>query len=294
MNLYRESGVDIDKAEGLVESLKKKYPSIGGYAGVYRLNGTDIAATCDGVGTKIKLACMLDNHSGIGIDLVAMSVNDLIAGGARPLFFLDYFSCGKLEENLFSRIMDGISRGVKQAGCVLLGGETAEMPGMYEGGEYDLAGFAVGKIEKRYSTDEVKSGDRIIGYPSSGVHSNGFSLVRKIFSPGEIKELGEELLAPTLIYSGLIESPPGIKNLAHVTGGGLVRALKRLLGENKESKLNINEFSSVFKKIHLKGVDKKQMLEVFNCGWGMLALAGEKEAFGIADSTGGSIIGTVI
>lgn len=284
----------MERAEELLCRLKKKYPSLGGYAGRYEAAGLKLAATCDGVGTKIKLASLTNRHSGIGVDLVAMSINDIIAAGARPLFFLDYFACGKLDDKIFLQVMEGIENGVKKADCLLLGGETAEMPGMYREGEYDLAGFAVGEIKREFSARNIKSGDKIIGYPSSGIHSNGFSLIRKIFSKEEIKENASILLKPTLIYSKLIEPPSGVKNLAHVTGGGVVRALKRLLGEDKKARIKEIPFKGIYSKIKDKGVSRSQMKEVFNCGWGMLAVSDKENALSFASATGGELIGEVL
>ena len=207
MDKYKKSGVDVEKAEGLAGKLRDKFPGLGGYAGIYRAgDGSVLAATCDGVGTKIRLAIDLDMHEVVGEDLVAMSINDLIAGGAKPLFFLDYFSCGILREDIFMRVMSGIESGLKKSECILLGGETAEMPGMYSDNDYDLAGFAVGSVHMQLNRDAVSKGDVIVGLPSSGIHSNGFSLVRSIFSDEEIRRYRDLIMKPTVIYSKLISS----------------------------------------------------------------------------------------
>ncbi len=293
MGLYKKSGVDVEKAESLVEKLKEKYPSIGGYAGVYEIDGVGLAATCDGVGTKIKLAVSAGKHRGIGIDLVAMSVNDLIAGGARPLFFLDYFACGKLREDIFSQVMEGIREATEKAGCLLLGGETAEMPGMYGGEDYDLAGFAVGKVEQPFDVKKVESGDKILGWSSSGVHSNGFSLIRDVFSDKELKEHSDMLLSPTVIYDNLINPRFELKNLAHVTGGGMERALKRLLGK-KKAEIFDYDIPEIFRIIEKKGVSLEEMKKVFNCGWGMIAVAEPDNAESIARSADAEVIGRVL
>jgi phosphoribosylformylglycinamidine cyclo-ligase len=292
MDLYAKSGVDVGKAENLVDRLKEKFPSIGGYAGIFPLGKHKLAATCDGVGTKIKLAIQFDRHEAVGIDLVAMSVNDLIAGGAKPLFFLDYFSSGKLQPEIFNRVIKGIKRGIDQAGCILLGGEIAEMPGMYKNGDYDLAGFACGVIEREFKKKTIKKGDLIIGLRSNGIHSNGFSLVRKAFNTKDLEEYKNLILRPTKIYSGII-GIKSAKNLAHVTGGGIVRALKRLLPEEKKAEIFRYNPPKIFKLIEGKGIDRSQMENVFNMGWGMIMAVEEKNGDKAIQETGGRIIGAV-
>ena len=188
---YKKSGVDIDKANKLVNWIKKRAPKIGGFSGLFPIDKKKfISAGCDGVGTKLKIAQILNKHDTIGIDLVAMNVNDVICCGAKPLFFLDYFACGKLDLKIARSVISGIKKGCELAGCELLGGETAEMPGFYRKKEYDLAGFAVGIVEKKNIIDgsKIKNGDLLVGLPSSGLHSNAFSLVKKIFSKKEIKK----------------------------------------------------------------------------------------------------------
>jgi phosphoribosylformylglycinamidine cyclo-ligase len=238
MSTYKKSGVDVEKAEGLVKDLKARFPHIGSYAGAFQAGDQKLAATCDGVGTKIMLAIESDRHEVVGVDLVAMSINDLIAGGAKPLIFLDYFACGKLNKDIFNRVMAGIEEGMKKSGCMLLGGETAEMPGMYKDDDYDLAGFACGSVIKEFNNSCVNKDDVIIGLASNGIHSNGFSLVRKVFSSDDLKKYVDLIMQPTEIYSVLLNTEEArdlmmtsIKSLAHVTGGGINRALKRLLPE---------------------------------------------------------------
>lgn len=301
MTTYKKTGVDVDKAESLVRGLKEKFPSLGGYAGVFPFGEHKLAATCDGVGTKIKLAVEFDMHEVVGEDLVAMSINDLIAGGAQPLFFLDYFSCGKLNEDVFNRIMTGIESGIKKAGCILLGGETAEMPDMYGEKDYDLAGFACGVIIKEFRKEEIRKGDIIIGLNSSGIHSNGFSLVRNIFNEDELEKYKDLILKPTEIYSNFTATDEGrklmasyIKSMAHVTGGGINRAMKRLLGEGVGGEIFPFESQGVFKIIQEKGVDKNEMENVFNMGLGMVLVTEEKDKEKVLSTVGGSVVGKVV
>jgi phosphoribosylformylglycinamidine cyclo-ligase len=300
MDKYKESGVNIEKAEKIVIDLKSKFPAIGGYAGVFPLGDHKLAATCDGVGTKIKIALELGIHDVIGEDLVAMSVNDLIAQGARPLFFLDYYACGRLNENIFNEVMKGIENGMNAAGCMLIGGETAEMPGMYNDDDYDLAGFACGIVEKEFKKDDIKAGDLIIGLSSTGIHSNGFSLVRKLFSNDELRQYKDIIMKPTRIYSEFFKSDENksilagsIKNMAHVTGGGINRALKRLLPDGLTAQMNSFELPEIFSIIEQKGVTVKEMEGIFNMGWGMLIGADKSEKERILDSLGGTVVGEV-
>ncbi len=302
MNLYKKSGVDVEKAEGLVGKLKKQFPGIGGgYAGSIPFAGQKLAATCDGVGTKISLAVEFDRHEVVGEDLVAMSINDLIAGGAQPLFFLDYFSCGKLNEEIFMSVMKGIESGMEKSQCLLIGGETAEMPDMYKGDDYDLAGFACGTVLKEIDKETVNKGDVIIGLESNGIHSNGFSLVRKIFSKEEIAEQIDIIMQPTRIYSEFTGGEDGremmksfVKSMAHVTGGGTVRALKRLLPVNLKAKMCKFELPDIFSRIEQKGIERSELENVFNMGWGMLCVVEEKNIDEIIGSIGGKVIGEVI
>jgi len=294
---YKKSGVDVEKAETIVSYIKKKFPSIGGYAGVFPFGKRKLTATTDGVGTKIKLAIEFNKHEVVGEDLVAMCVNDLIAGGSKPLFFLDYFACGKLDKNVFKRVLRGIEKGLKKVNSTLIGGEIAEMPGMYRKNEYDLAGFSCGVLVKEFKKEKIKKDDLIIGLKSSGIHSNGFSLVRKIFSKYEIKKYLNLIMRPTKIYSlftvhcSLFTK---IKNISHVTGGGIVRAEKRLLTEGKKIEFFKYDLPLIFKIIHKKGISLEEMKNTFNMGWGMIAVVSEKNASFILKETKGKVIGRVI
>ena len=241
---YRKSGVDTALADKLVDHIQKNAPAIGGFAGLYPLNlpggeGYHLVACTDGVGTKLKIAFELDKHDTIGIDLVAMCVNDLITCGAKPLIFLDYYATGKLDLNRSKKILAGIIEGCRLGRSVLLGGETAEMPGFYQKGEYDLAGFSVGIVKRSEVIDGTKifPGDLILGLKSSGLHSNGFSLVRQAFKGAALKKWAPKLITPTRIYvdeierlkQGLAAEDQIILGLAHITGGGIVENVPRVL-----------------------------------------------------------------
>jgi len=303
---YAEAGVDIDAGNLMVDKIKPLVRStrrpgadgeIGGFGGLFDLKAagfTDpvLVAANDGVGTKLKIAIDADKHDTVGIDLVAMCVNDLVVQGAEPLFFLDYFATGKLSPDQGVAIVSGIAEGCLQAGCALIGGETAEMPGMYRDGDYDLAGFAVGAAERNrlLPRGDVSEGDIIIGLSSSGVHSNGFSLVRRIVemsglgwkSDAPFKEgatLGEALLEPTRIYVkpllAAIRASDGIKALAHITGGGFPDNIPRVLPEGLAAEINLDsiDVSAVFSWLaKTGGVEPLEMLRTFNCGIGMIAV----------------------
>ncbi|WP_049733961.1 phosphoribosylformylglycinamidine cyclo-ligase [Rhizobium ecuadorense] len=310
---YSDAGVDIDAGNLLVEKIKPAVRStrrpgadgeIGGFGGLFDLKAagfTDpvLVAANDGVGTKLKIAIDADYHDTVGIDLVAMCVNDLVVQGAEPLFFLDYFATGKLDPDQGAAIVGGIAAGCRQAGCALIGGETAEMPGMYSSGDYDLAGFAVGAAErgKLLPSGDIAEGDVILGLASSGVHSNGFSLVRKIvelsglgwdapapFAEG--KKLGEALLEPTRIYVKpllkAIRETGAIKALAHITGGGFPENIPRVLPKHLAAEIDLAavKVPTVFSWLaRTGGVETKEMLRTFNCGVGMIAVvAGENVA----------------
>ncbi|MCP4482102.1 MAG: phosphoribosylformylglycinamidine cyclo-ligase [bacterium] len=290
---YKDAGVDIEAGDQLVVGIKnmtKNMPKknmlggLGGFGGAYELLGYKnpvLVSGTDGVGTKLKLAFMLDKHDTVGIDLVAMCVNDIITGGALPLFFLDYFATGKLKLDQAESVISGIVEGCKQADCVLLGGETAEMPDFYADGEYDLAGFTVGVVEKEDIIDgrEIKVGDIVIGVPSTGVHSNGFSMVRKIFNEKELAGVAEELLVPTRIY--VKDLRPIIKNklangFAHITGGGLTGNIPRVLPGGLDVVLEKEKIShlDIFKTMQEKaGIEESDMFRVFNMGIGMVIIA---------------------
>ncbi|MEK7381926.1 MAG: phosphoribosylformylglycinamidine cyclo-ligase [Elusimicrobiota bacterium] len=285
---YRKSGVDIDLADKLVDHIQKKAPAIGGFAGLFPLDldGSgpwDLVACTDGVGTKLKLAFALDKHDTIGIDLVAMSVNDLVTCGAKPLIFLDYYATGKLALKRSKRIIAGIMEGCRQGRCVLLGGETAEMPGMYPEGEYDLAGFAVGIVKRSEAINGTKifPGDLIIGLPSSGLHSNGYSLVRQVFKGKDLAKWGKALLTPTRIYVDDIQNLQAafradqkiILGLSHITGGGLVENVPRILPRGRKAIFRRNAWKRppLFAEVQRRGnVPESEMWRTFNMGIGMV------------------------
>ena len=299
---YRDAGVDIDSGNALVERIKPFAKStlrpgvlggLGGFGGLFRIPPGQYAdpvlvSSTDGVGTKLKLAIDLDRHDTIGIDLVAMCVNDIVVQGAEPLFFLDYFATGKLDVGVAASVIEGIANGCRQANCALLGGETAEMPDMYAPGHYDLAGFTVGVVEagKLIDGSRIRAGDAIVGIASSGVHSNGYSLVRKIIArsgadlaaPFDGRTLGETLLAPTRIYVRPLLAALGrhdLRGLAHITGGGITDNLPRVLpaGVHAEIDLDAWELPPVFDWLRAQGpVEEHEMLRTFNCGLGMLAV----------------------
>jgi phosphoribosylformylglycinamidine cyclo-ligase len=312
---YRDAGVDIDAGNALVEAIKPLVRAtrrsgadaeIGGFGGVFDLKATGykdpvLVAATDGVGTKLKIAIETGIHDSIGIDLVAMSVNDLVVQGAEPLFFLDYFACGKLETQTGVDVVKGIAAGCIEAGCALIGGETAEMPGMYADGDYDLGGFAVGAAERgTLLPRHIAAGDVLLGLSSSGVHSNGYSLVRRIveksglawdapapFAPAV--GLGRALLAPTRIYVKsvlkVLKATAGLKGLAHITGGGFPDNIPRVLPAGLGVTLNLNAIDTpgVFRWLAATGnVAEKEMLRTFNCGVGMIALVSAAEADVIA------------
>ena len=304
---YRDAGVDIDAGDALVENIKpfaKKtlrsevMAGIGGFGALCKIpakySEPVLVSGTDGVGTKLKLAFELDCHDTIGIDLVAMSVNDILVQGAEPLFFLDYFACGKLDVATATRVVQGIAAGCEQAGCALIGGETAEMPGMYPAGEYDLAGFAVGVVEKSKIIDgkAIAPGDAVLGLASSGAHSNGYSLIRRIVAKNKVdlsvrladKTLSDLIMAPTRIYVKsvlqLMEKVP-VKGLAHITGGGLVDNVPRILPEGLSARLTRGNWPlpPLFAWLQQQGnVAEAEMLRVFNCGIGMVVIVASQHA----------------
>ena len=308
---YKEAGVDIDKQNLLIKSIKSIIKTthgteviggIGGFAGLFRLDTSNykepiLVSSTDGVGTKIKIALMADNHEGIGIDLVAMVVNDLIVDGAHPLFFLDYLATGKLDVDRGKTIITSIARGCREAGCALIGGETAEMPGMYSEGEYDLAGFGVGLVDgdKVIDGSRISAKDVLIGLPSSGIHSNGFSLVRKVlFDRAKMniddyvddlgKPLGEELLTPTRIYVKSILNIMRdfeIKGIVHITGGGFIDNIPRILPGRSSVVIKTRawEVPPVFSFMQDLGkIQDSEMFRTFNMGIGMVLVVSEKDA----------------
>ena len=304
---YRDAGVDIDAGDALVERIKpfakrtmrpEVLSTLGGFGALVEVskkyrNPVMVSGT-DGVGTKLKLAFRMKKHDTIGIDLVAMSVNDILVTGAEPVFFLDYFACGKLRVEVAADVVKGVAAGCEQAGCALIGGETAEMPGLYDPNEYDLAGFALGLVEKDRIIDgsTIAPGDVVVGLASSGVHSNGFSLVRKILAvteapleePFDGRTLGEALLEPTRIYVkpvlALMEKLP-VKGIAHITGGGLVENIPRVLPAGCAARLEKARWPrpAVFDWLQQQGnVPEAEMQRTFNCGIGMVLVVAKEHA----------------
>jgi len=303
---YKEAGVDIDAGAELVEKIKPAVKrtarsgmmgGLGGFGAMFDpkaagYNDPILVSSTDGVGTKIKIAIDAKRHDTIGIDLVAMCVNDLIVQGAEPLFFLDYFATGKLEVGVAQQVIEGIAKGCEDAGCALIGGETAEMPGMYGEGDYDLAGFTVGAVERgqQLTGESIAQGDVVLGLPSSGVHSNGYSLVRKIMretqgytyvtpAPFETgKTMGDALLAPTRIYvKPLLKAlkTGGIKGMAHITGGGLSENIPRVLPANVCVSLDAKNWPrpGIFGWLAQAGkIEAADMARTFNCGIGMVVI----------------------
>lgn len=281
MATYKEAGVDIDAASQVIGKLRTICPDIGGFGGLYPLGNQYLVAGTDGVGTKLKIALELDKHNTIGIDLVAMCVNDIITSGAKPLFFLDYYATGQLQPQRFERVLGGIVEGCHEAGCALLGGETAEMPGFYPGGQYDLAGFAVGIVEKEELVDgsTIKEGDAIIGIASSGFHSNGYSLIRKVLADRKLSwrdSVGEQLLEPTRIYVNQVQdllSRFKIKGMAHITGGGIIENLPRALPSGIGAELQRWEIPSLFTWLQeLGSIEEEEMMRTFNMGIGFVVI----------------------
>ncbi|WP_414444003.1 phosphoribosylformylglycinamidine cyclo-ligase [Burkholderia sp. 22PA0099] len=304
---YRDAGVDIDAGDALIDKIKpfaKKtlregvLGGIGGFGALFevpkRYKEPVLVSGTDGVGTKLKLAFHLNRHDTVGQDLVAMSVNDILVQGAEPLFFLDYFACGKLDVDTAADVIKGIAKGCELSGCALIGGETAEMPGMYPDGEYDLAGFAVGAVEKSKIIDgsTIAEGDVVLGLASSGIHSNGFSLVRKIIERAnpdlnaefDGRTLADALIAPTRIYVkpllALMAKLP-VKGMAHITGGGLVENIPRVLREGLTAELDQNAWTlpPLFQWLQQHGgVADAEMHRVFNCGIGMAVIVSAADA----------------
>ena len=303
---YRDAGVDIDAGDALVRRIgplarrtmrEGVLAGIGGFGALFEVpqgyTAPVLVSGTDGVGTKLKLAFALDGHDTVGIDLVAMSVNDILVQGAEPLFFLDYFACGRLDVDVAARVVAGIARGCEQAGCALIGGETAEMPDMYPDGEYDLAGFAVGVVEKASLIDglRIRPGDVVLGLASSGAHSNGYSLVRRVIERtwGSIDDprlkddfhggrFADAVLAPTRIYVRpmleLIRQLP-VRGIAHITGGGLLENVPRVLPEAVQAVLHRDawQWPPLFDWLERNGaIDPHEMHRVFNCGIGMVVV----------------------
>ena len=297
---YKKSGVDVDKADQFIESIKpyaratrrpEVLAGIGGFGALCKLPDKKykepiLVSSADGVGTKLKVAKFAGHFEGLGIDLVAMNVNDILTLGAEPLFFLDYFAVGKLDLPMMKEVVRGISKGCKEAGCSLIGGETAEMPGLYSKGDFDLAGFCVGVVDKNKIVDGVNAsaGDAIIGVASSGIHSNGFSFVRKVFSNEFILAHAEEILKPTRIYVksilSLLEKEP-VFSMAHITGGGFIENIPRVLPKGCAAKIATGSWPvpRIFKWIEEKGVAQtKEMYRTFNMGIGFVLVVPKQRA----------------
>ncbi|MEJ2138613.1 MAG: phosphoribosylformylglycinamidine cyclo-ligase [Gammaproteobacteria bacterium] len=325
---YRDAGVDIDAGNRLVEQIKPLVKSthrdgvlgsIGGFGGLFQLDVSKyrepvLVSGADGVGTKLRLAIELGMHDTVGIDLVAMCVNDVIVQGAEPLFFLDYYGCGKLDTATATAVVSGIAEGCRQAGAALIGGETAELPGMYAGADYDLAGFCVGAVEKAAIIDgsEVGAGDSIIGLASSGPHSNGYSLIRKILEQSSLnarsswqdRTLGEALLTPTRIYVRsileLIAALP-VHAIAHITGGGIPENLVRVLNPDVDAHIDMQSWErpEIFRWLQQEAdIEESEMLRTFNCGIGMMVIvpkAQTDQALATLSATGESaaLIGSI-
>ena len=290
---YKSSGVDIAKANAFVDGIKQmvkstQSPSVlnrqKAFGALFALERSYrspvLVASTDGVGTKLLIAKAADKHDTVGIDLVAMNVNDVLCSGARPLFFLDYIACGKVKPQVLTDVVKGIAEGCRQAGCALVGGETAEMPGLYAADEYDLAGFAVGVVERSKIIDgnKIREGDKLIGLPSSGIHSNGYSLVRKVFSPAQQRRMVKELLAPTRIYVRpvlqVIKKFP-VHGIAHMTGGAYYEKLTKVLPQGKCFLVDRTAWPrpNLFHKIQKQGkINDSEMFRTFNMGIGMVLI----------------------
>jgi phosphoribosylformylglycinamidine cyclo-ligase len=315
---YREAGVDIDAGNRLIDLIKPLTRAtarpgadgtIGGFGGVFDLKAAGyrdplLVAATDGVGTKLKLAIDTGKHDTIGIDLVAMCVNDLVVQGAEPLLFLDYYASGALDPEQARDVVAGIAAGCREAGCALVGGETAEMPGLYQAEDYDLAGFALGAVERDalLPRPDINPGDVILGVAASGVHANGFSLVRRVIADAGLKldapapfdsslPLGEALLMPTKIYVkaalAALQAKAGIQAFAHITGGGLTENVPRVLPAGTAARIDLNQIPvlPVFRWLaQAGGIVESEMLRTFNCGIGFVAIADEKEAENVASA----------
>jgi phosphoribosylformylglycinamidine cyclo-ligase len=297
MVTYKQAGVDIDAGNEVVRRIKKLAKGIGFFGGLFPFGKQYLVSGADGVGSKVKVAIAMNRHETIGIDLVAMNVDDVVACGAKPLFFLDYIGCHKVNPSLIEKLVKGMVIGCKQAECELLGGETAELPDLYREGEYDLAGFAVGAIDKKkvINGSRIKEGDKIIGLASSGLHSNGYTMARKVLiehlriNPKDYvddleKKLGEELLIPTRIYAPLIlelVKRYKIKGIAHITGGGIPENLARVIPSRLQAVIDINSWhiGAIFRMIQNHGkVSQEEMYRTFNMGLGMVLVVDKKHA----------------
>ena len=304
---YRDAGVDMEAGDALVEQIKpyarltmrpEVLGGIGGFGSLFevpkKFRNPVLVSGTDGVGTKLKLAFQLDKHDTVGIDLVAMSVNDILVQGAEPLFFLDYFACGKLEVGTAAQVIQGIAQGCEQAGCALVGGETAEMPGMYPAGEYDLAGFAVGAVDKEdiINGSTIAEDDIVLGLASSGAHSNGYSLIRKLIEKSGMdfdadfhgKPFRDVVMAPTRIYvKSLLKlmAAMSVKGMAHITGGGLTENIPRVLPQGLTAEIKQGSWAvpPLFDWLQAQGnITDDEMHRTFNCGIGMVVIVSAQDA----------------
>lgn len=322
---YIDAGVDIDAGNRAVKLIKQAVTSthtagvlegLGRFAGAFELPGgyqkPVLISSTDSVGTKVKVAIAVNRHRGIGIDLVNHCVNDIATAGAEPLFFLDYFATGKLQPELLAEVMEGAAEACREAGCALIGGETAEMPGVYALGDYDIAGFIVGVVEKAKLVEpsHISAGDTLVGLPSSGLHTNGFSLVRYLFREksfqNQVPELGrslaEELLEPHRSYLAPLRLARGavdVLGAAHITGGGLVENVPRCLPDELGAEIDRSawELPAIFKLIESRGVKPDEMWSTFNMGIGMVMVARQADTAELVralDGTGAAVIGTVV
>ncbi|MDD5262045.1 MAG: phosphoribosylformylglycinamidine cyclo-ligase [Methylacidiphilales bacterium] len=324
---YAAAGVDIDLGNKVKSGIGARIASthrpevlskIGGFGGLFRagFNGFKdpvLVSSIDGVGTKLKVAAMLGRHDTIGIDLVNHCVNDIAVVGAEPLFFLDYIGTGKLDPKVFNEVLAGLAKACKEAGCALIGGETAQMPGVYHGEDYDLVGTIVGVVERKKAIDgsTIKSGDVLVGFPSSGLHTNGFSLAREILFgklqltvgdlvPGTKRTLGQTLLAPHVNYQPLLkklEKSVTFKGLSHITGGGFIDNIPRILPRNVDAAIRVGTWpqSPLFGLLQEKGeVDREELYQVFNMGIGMVAIVSAKDASQITSKAEAYVIGEIV
>jgi len=300
---YKSSGVDIGKAKAFVKAIKRDVASTigksviqrnGAFGGLFAFAKSGyknpvLVSSTDGVGTKLLVAQLLAKHDTVGIDLVAMNVNDILCVGAKPLFFLDYIACGKLKPKILRDVIRGIAAGCRKSGCSLIGGETAQMPGMYKGDAYDLAGFAVGIVEKGSIIDgsAIHAGDQVIGLPSSGLHSNGFSMARKVLSSKDQRTFGKQLLAPTRIYAqevlGLLKRH-SLSGIAHITGGAFYEKLTKILPKGKCCVIRKGSWPvpKIFQIIQKKGrISDSQMYRTFNMGIGLALIVRSKDIISV-------------
>lgn len=297
MITYKKSGVDIDEAERFVRAIRPLTKGIGGFGGLFKFEAGKykdpyLVSSTDGVGTKLKIAFLAGKHDTVGIDLVGMNVNDILCSGAKPLFFLDYIATGSLDKRVLVDVVKGIAEGCRQAGCSLVGGETAEMPGFYRPGEYDLAGFCVGVVDKQKAINgsRIKAGDILLGIESNGLHSNGYSLVRKVFSQKELIKYSNELLKPTRIYVKSVldllritnhEPRATIKGIAHITGGAFYDKIPRIIPKGLGIRINKNSWSvpEIFRIIQEKGnVPQADMYRTLNMGIGLVLVMNKADS----------------